>query len=478
MRTILELTRKDIRIFWADTPAVILTFAVPMALITIFGLAFGTGTGNGPSGIRLLLVNEAQTPAAAKLVEALEQGNTFRLQTQFQPEGTTEQGEPLPPLPLSEDKARELLATKANDFRYVLVLPKNLFSFETEDFGLNIRLLYNPQQSIENEMVQGLLQKTLFTEALPLFFDELMTQATGVLGDAQMAEFENNLSALIARSFQIPEEQVRRDVQSIRSIGIRGLFAPAESGTSIDSASDPADPSTPDSAAKSPPTETSFGIGSILHLDAEQVFGRGINPAAQSTAGNAVLFLLFTLSAAAASLMDEKKSGIFPRLLAGPVSPAHILWSKYLFLVLQGMAQLTWLLLYGHLLFGIFQHLGQVPLVALVALSSVMACTAFGMLLAAFCKTSRQASEIGTFFILTMSALGGAMFPLFLLPAFMQDFVAPLTLTYWSVQGMLAVLWRDATLLQILPYCAILLAFASIANFIALQRFRHKSLFT
>ena len=47
----------------------------------------------------------------------------------------------------------------------------------------------------------------------------------------------------------------------------------------------------------------------------------------------------FSLTAAATSLFDKKKAGVYQRLLSAPVRRTHILWSKYLFgMLLSGAA--------------------------------------------------------------------------------------------------------------------------------------------
>ncbi|MCD8482292.1 MAG: hypothetical protein LR015_06270 [Verrucomicrobia bacterium] len=81
--------------------------------------------------------------------------------------------------------------------------------------------------------------------------------------------------------------------------------------------------------------------------------------------------------------------------------------------------------------------------------------------------------------ILSMSALGGAMFPLFMMPAFMQDFVAPLTLVYWAVDGMLGVLWRDEGIIDLRKHIAIFTPeFAGLILSVAWRGFHRGKLFS
>jgi ABC-2 type transport system permease protein len=70
-----------------------------------------------------------------------------------------------------------------------------------------------------------------------------------------------------------------------------------------------------------------------------------------------------------------------------------------------------------------------------------------------------------------MSAVGGAWFPIFLLPDWMQS-IARGTLTYWAVEGYIQVLWRGADFAAIAFNILILFSIAFIINFYSLIRFR------
>jgi hypothetical protein len=71
----------------------------------------------------------------------------------------------------------------------------------------------------------------------------------------------------------------------------------------------------------------------IIRVESIQVAGQDVkSPAATRIVGGwAMQFLLFALSAAATALFYERDHGIFHRILAGPVSRAQILWSKFVF---------------------------------------------------------------------------------------------------------------------------------------------------
>ncbi|MEX0330562.1 MAG: ABC transporter permease [Puniceicoccaceae bacterium] len=440
MRTIYALVAKDFRIFWNDRMAFVLTFFVPMALITIFGFIFGGG--GSPSGIRILVVDEAQSETSAKLIGFLQEEETFRVLTKR----TISEEESVP---LDREYAASLLKSDAGSYRYLLVFPKDLVD---EEFGLNMELLYNPQNTIEYNIVQGILQKTLFARAFPL----LLESSDYGLDDELRQSFDLGLAEVISEHFGGDPELILEEIQSdgfwaMSELGSGGEAAGEGSGTDI--------------------------FSGIFNLELSQVYGKNKNPAAQSVGGWAVMFLLFSLTGAASSLFEERDKGLFFRLLSGPASRAQVLWSKFVFCSSLGLLQMIVLIIFGELLFDIITSAGQILPLLVVSVLTATAATAFGMLLSSIAKTPAQANGLGTLFILGMSAFGGAMMPLFMMPEFIRTFISPFTLVYWAMDGILAVLWRDAALQQILPNLAVLGGISVVVLAFSLWRFRRGDLF-
>ena len=70
-----------------------------------------------------------------------------------------------------------------------------------------------------------------------------------------------------------------------------------------------------------------------------------------------------------------------------------------------------------------------------------------------------------------MSAIGGAWFPTFILPYFIQV-ISKFTIVYWAMEGFLQVLWNGDGFLQILPTVGILLGIGIVINAVSFWRFR------
>jgi ABC-2 type transport system permease protein len=187
------------------------------------------------------------------------------------------------------------------------------------------------------------------------------------------------------------------------------------------------------------------------------------------------MFLLMAVSASATTLFEEKSSGVFHRLLSSPVRPAHILWARFLFGMILGVVQIAVLFCAGRVFFGldIFSHAGAL---FVVALSATAACSAFGMLIAAIAPNAAAANGIATFVIISMSAVGGAWFPVSFMPDYIQA-VSKFTLVYWAVEAFTDVLWAGRSLLEVLPKVGILAGIAAGVMAIAVWRFNRGKLF-
>jgi ABC-type transport system involved in multi-copper enzyme maturation permease subunit len=438
MKTILTLIKKEYILFWNDKVAVALTFIVPAALIYLFGSIFG-GSGGTPQGIDLAFMNNSNSAIGKKIESTLDTTKTFHLIKTYQ----NDQGQTLQFDTVSiKDFVKKGNATAA------LVIPKDAYTDTA--FGLKLKFYYDPKNEIEMQMIQGLLQQTIMSQIPQLFNSLMMKRSEVALGKVKGRMFNKGIASLISKYFHVDTSKILRN----------GYFVSADT-TKNDSTSKGA---------------AGF-FNNIIKLDKEQLVGKNVNNpnATRSVGGWAIMFLLFSITASSVSLFDEKLTGVTLRVLTSPVSRLQILWSKYLYNISLGVIQLYAMFFAGYLFFGIDIISNSLNLFIIIVCASA-ASTAFGMLLAAFSKTQAQARGLGTFLILVMSAIGGAWFPTFILPPFIQA-LSKLTLVYWSMEGFLDVLWRGSGFGEILPIAGILLLIAVIVNIISIWRFKKGDIF-
>lgn len=185
--------------------------------------------------------------------------------------------------------------------------------------------------------------------------------------------------------------------------------------------------------------------------------------------GYAIFFSLFSINAAAATILQEKEDGTFRRLLIAPVQKYALLGGKLLAQFLLTLLQLTILFAIGYLGFHI--HIGSWPAVILLLIGSSFAATGLGILLVSVVKTRRQLNPIVTLVTLATSALGGAWWPLFIEPVWMQN-LAKLGITAWAMEGLNGVMIFGKGFTDVVPDILGLFAYGVIAFLIAMRFFR------
>lgn len=447
MHILLTLLSKDFANLRRNRAAFLLSFVVPMIIIYIVGQVFGLGrSDSGPSGIPLAVVNQSDNPAALKLVAALQAEKSFRVITEFTNPDKTRR-------PLTEADLRPMIHDR--HFSYALVIPADLIT-ETR-FGVHLKVLSDPRNDIESQTVNGMLQKAIFSNVPQLLGQMLQTRARGYLGAERIDRFNQVIADGAARAFGGDAQEILQHIQA-------GDFSALNLGAS----------STPTGGT----TAMDDGMLSrLVKIDSEQVVGKDVKSptATRIVGGYAVMFLLFALSNASAAFFDEKNTGVFQRVLSAPVSRAQLLWSRFIYGVLFGLGQLMALFLAGHFLYGVdvFGHLGNL---LLVCASVAAACTAFGMVLSAVTRSAEAARSLATLLVITMSACGGAWFPITFMPHFMQQ-IAHFTIVYWAIEGFGAVLWAGNSLLQLLPIVGVLLGISAAAMALAVWRFNRGHIF-
>jgi ABC-2 type transport system permease protein len=190
-----------------------------------------------------------------------------------------------------------------------------------------------------------------------------------------------------------------------------------------------------------------------------------------SAAGIGVMFLLFTASASAGSLLNEAECGALDRILSARVSMTTLLAGKMTYCTLLAFLQLTLMFLWGAAVFHLelFTHL---PGFLVMTAATSFAVASFGMLLATVSRTRGQQAAISTLLILTMSAIGGSMFPRFLMPEAMKT-AGLFTFNAWAIDGYTKVFWRDEPVSHLAPQVAVLIG-SGMVLFLIARRFARK----
>lgn len=173
-------------------------------------------------------------------------------------------------------------------------------------------------------------------------------------------------------------------------------------------------------------------------------------------AGIGVMFLLFSVSGRSAILIEERESGVLTRLLSSQLTLRQLLLGRWLFLAMLGFVQVSIMFIWASVVFGLdLWTLRHLIGFACMTATSAAAAAGLGVLLAVSCRTRAQLNGVATVLILVMSAVGGSMFPRFLMPEGMQRF-GRITFNAWALDGYQKVFWYEATPDKLIPELAVL----------------------
>jgi ABC-2 type transport system permease protein len=189
----------------------------------------------------------------------------------------------------------------------------------------------------------------------------------------------------------------------------------------------------------------------------------------QSGPGIALMFVFMFMLNASSMLVYEREQGTLQRLYTLPVRKGTILAGKILGRYVYGLGIFVMLLAAGTLM-GV-QWGGNGAGIVLLMLVFTLTSTALGLALATIVRTSAQASNISTLLGLTLAPLGGAWWPLEIVPKFMKviGHISPLA---WGMDAFQKMMLYNGSVIDILPMLGVLLAMA--AAFFAFGVFNFK----
>ena len=148
--------------------------------------------------------------------------------------------------------------------------------------------------------------------------------------------------------------------------------------------------------------------------------------------GMATMFLMFTVTYGARSLLAETKAGTLPRLLISPTHAYSVLGGKFTGILFTAIAQLVILIGGTSLMFAL--QWGDVFGVVLLILAAAIGATGWGIIFAAILKTPGQVAITGSAVMLLFGLLGGSFFQLDMLPGWLQT-LSRITPNAWANEG-------------------------------------------
>jgi ABC-2 type transport system permease protein len=424
----LAMVLKDLRLFFTDRRAVLLTMAAPIAIASFIGaITQSAGRNTERARISVAIVDEDDSTISRAIVGAAQKDANLTVVVTSAADarervrrGTTSVALILPH-GFGGDAARSM-------FRPAAVQPRP-----------QLDVLFDPSRTAEVGMVRG-----IFTEhAMKAVSQEVFSGVTG----------RQNLKDTLAEldsSGMPPDTKARLRTMLASVLAFQEAVPAAAQGSNGD------------------------GVFSMPYTVREEaVTARSnltYNAYAHSVAGMAIQFLLFAMANHGIEILTERQRGIWKRLRSAPVSRYLILAGKAASGALISLTSLLLSFAFAMVVFGVRIEGSIIGFAAICVACSMMAAT-LGVLVATLGNSPATARGLTTFGILMMVMLGGAWVPMFLFPAWLQrvTLVVPIR---WAIDGLDAMTWRGVGLSGAIIPTAILLGFTAVFATIAVARFR------
>lgn len=427
MPAFFALVRKDLILFLSDRRALLMSLVLPIVIAAFFGSVFGGGAKG--SAIDIALVLQDGSPIGAKVAAGLKADANLHV---------TEM-----------DLAQAEKAVRRGTQGAAIVVPAGFgVAAGSALFGSPskpaIRLLYDPSQPAVLSMVKGLLtQQVMTVVSAEMFGGPMGRQLT-----------ERTLGGMAAKGPPDPDDLVVRDML----VGVAKFQAlPPKPG-----------------AAGKPGGGRGLSMPFTTHDEglSSGPVALGYNGYAHSFGGMAVQFILFMGVDMGIGLLLARRTGVWNRLLAAPVTMPMVLLARAASAAIIAFVLLCVIFIVAVAGFGV--QISSFPGFVGLAVCFGLLTASFGMLIAAFGKTPEAARGIAMFATLIMVMLGGAWVPSFVFPPWVQQLTMVVP-TRWAVSGLDAVTWRGLDAAAAAPAMGVQFAFAVVFGLVALWKFeRHQ----
>ncbi len=387
------LVRKDLRIFFGDRRAVIMSFAAPIMIGAFFGYIFGgLGGKTETSKIPILVVDQDGSPISRDIFTRLSGDKALSAKT------------------ATLDEARA--AVKKGSATVAVVIPAKFGAeagqaFFTSSEKPKIAVLYDPSHGAEQGMVQGILTGSVMQSVSKEMFSGQTGRA--VLDDS-IAQIEK--STTLAPADKATLTMMLHSARQLNSrVGTAG--------------------------------GAGAGVTMPYEIREEAVTARkGVqyNGYAHSFGGMGVQFILFMGIDTGIGMLLQRQRGLWKRFRAAPLSKSLLLGSRALSSAVISMIILLVIFGFARVVFGVRIDGSMAGFLCVCVAFSLMT-AAFGLLVAALGKTPEATRGLAILVTLIMVMLGGAWVPSFIFPQWLQTVTLAMP-TRWAMDGLDAMVWR------------------------------------
>ena len=421
MRPTLTIILNDLSVFFSQRGNLVGLLVIPVLLTLVIGWSLGSIGNDGPTRLRVDLVDLDQTEMSAQLIEELRAAN-----------------DALVLCPLDND---------ADDFCSLEEEPLQLErAIDRARSGTTQALIVIPAGYAA--ALEGFQRVSIdyYSLADPLQPGPVLQSLNAVLQRASSASMTTGVAAALLDNLTVAVELPPLDKET-RDGFLRTLYLRAQQ------------------MLTEQPASVHFRVA-----DAADASDGGLdNGFNQSAPGMGSLYVMFTVLGGMAVLLRERRQWTLQRLMALPLSRAQILGGKIGVYFALGMIQYFIVFAVGA---AAGMNFGSNPLALLSVMAAFVLCvTALTFALAPWIKSEGQARGLVLLLSLSLAPLGGAWWPLEIVPEFMQ-ILGHLSPVAWAMDAFQDLIWYNGGFGDALPEIGVLLAAAAVLFVVGIRSFK------
>ena len=423
MRSILTIILNDLKIFFSQRGNLPGLLVIPVLLTLVVGWSIGQIGGRGPTRLRVDLIDLDQTGMSAQMIEDLRTANDALVLCPL--DNDAEDFCRLGEEPLQLERAVE--RARSGRTSALIVIPAG-YAGALENFERTAVDFYSLSDPMQPDPVlqslNAVLQRASTASMIPGVAGALLDNLTSAaqLPPIEGAARDGFLRALYSRSQQLLTDR---------------------------------------------PSPVSFRVADSDGDDSSAI-DNGFN---QSAPGMGSLYVMFTVLGGMAVLLRERRQWTLQRLMALPLSRAQILGAKIGVYFTLGMIQYAIVFAVGA---AVGMEFGSSPIAFLAVMAAFVLCiTALTFALAPWIKSEGQASGLVLLLSLSLAPLGGAWWPLEIVPDFMQT-IGHISPVAWAMDAFQDLIWYNGGFPDVLPEIAVLLAAAAVLFAIGIRSFKYE----
>jgi ABC-type multidrug transport system permease subunit len=417
MRNVLEIARNDLRLFLKQRGNLISLLFVPVVMTLVIGIFTG---GDGINQLRVDVFDFDHSELSSRFLDSLRQANESLILCPMDNDGENicglEEGAPF--------TVQQAIGRVEDTTTLAMIEIPQGFGEDVESFE-SVEILYRSNEDLSapgyiRQAVDVAIQRVNgAVVASRVGSDVLFEATTGATAAGDEKDIEE---ALYQRAASIWEEE---------------------------------------------PVKVRYSLSQQDAAEADSSLQEGLG---QSVPGMGSMFVMLTVFGGMTTLVVEKKQWTLQRIASMPISRSQLLGGKIMARFFLGVLQFTVVFIVG-ILASI--HFGD-DLIALllVMISYTLAITALSFAIGSRVNNAAQASGLSLLLSITLAPLGGAWWPMEVVPDLMRN-IGHISPVAWAMDGFNALIFEGGTLTDVLLPILVLLVLALICFGIGIWRFRY-----